>query len=61
MEDFKLDNKNRIIGGICAGLANYLNTDVTFIRLITVALGVIQPVVWMFYCLVWLIAPEDND
>lgn len=61
MEDFKLDNKNRIIGGVCAGLANYLNTDVTFIRLITVALGVIQPVAWMFYFFIWIIAPEDNE
>ena len=61
MEDFKLDNENRIIGGVCAGLANYLNTDVTFIRLITVALGVIHPVAWMFYFFVWIIAPEDSE
>jgi phage shock protein PspC (stress-responsive transcriptional regulator) len=61
VEEFKLDNENRLIGGVCAGLANYLNTDVTFIRLITVALGVIHPVAWMFYCLLWLIAPENNN
>lgn len=30
--------KNRIIAGVCAGIASYLNVDVTLIRLIAVLL-----------------------
>ena len=61
MEDFKLDNENRIIFGICAGLAKYLNTDVWFIRLLAIALAVIHPCIWLFYLFIWLVTPIDVD
>ena len=61
MEDFKLDNENRIVFGICAGLAKYLNTDVWFIRLLAIALAVIHPCVWLFYLFIWLVTPIDVD
>jgi phage shock protein PspC (stress-responsive transcriptional regulator) len=61
MEDFKLDNENKIVFGICAGLAKYLNTDVWFIRLLALALAVIHPCVWLFYLFIWLVTPMDVD
>ena len=61
MEDFKLDNENRIIFGICAGLAKCLNTDVWFIRLLAIALAVIHPCIWLFYLFIWLVTPIDVD
>jgi phage shock protein PspC (stress-responsive transcriptional regulator) len=61
MEDFKLDNENRIIFGICAGLAKCLNTDVWFIRLLAIALAVIHPCIWLFYLFIWLVTPIEID
>lgn len=64
MEDFKLDNENRIIGGVCAGFAKYFEVDVTFLRLLFTAIAVIHPCAWLFYILLWIISPEtpeDNE
>lgn len=64
MEEFKLDNNNGIIGGVCAGLANYFKVDVTFLRLLFTSIAVIHPCAWLFYILLWVISPEtpeDNE
>lgn len=61
MEDFKLDNENGIIGGVCAGFAKYLKVDVTFLRLLFTAIGVIHPCALLFYIFLWIISPEDNE
>ena len=61
MGDFKIDNNDKIICGVCAGIAKYLNTDVWFIRLLALSLAVIHPCVWLFYFFVWMITHiEDN-
>lgn len=61
MKEFKLDNNNGIIGGVCAGLAKYFKFDVTFLRLLFISIGVIHPCAWIFYFLLWIISPEDNE
>lgn len=61
MEEFKLDNNNGIIGGVCAGLAKYFKVDVTFLRLLFISIGIIHPCAWLFYILLWVISPEDNE
>lgn len=61
MEEFKLDNNNGIIGGVCAGLAKYFKVDVTFLRLLFISIGVIHPCALLFYILLWIISPEDNE
>ena len=64
MEEFKLDNNNRIIGGVCSGLAKYFKVDVTFLRLLFISIGIIHPCAWLFYILLWVISPEtpeDNE
>lgn len=61
MEDFKLDNNNGIIGGVCAGLSKYFKVDVTFLRLLFTAIAVIHPCAWLFYILLWIISPETPE
>jgi phage shock protein PspC (stress-responsive transcriptional regulator) len=61
MENFKLDNENGIIFGVCAGLAKYLNNNIWFIRLLILALAVIHPCVWLFYLFIWLVTRTDID
>ncbi len=56
---FYRDPENAILGGIAGGLAAYFNIDVTWIRIILVALvfvgvGIIIPI----YIVVWLVAPQ---
>lgn len=52
------DMSNRLLGGVCSGIAAYLSTDAVLIRVITIALlfltaGVVVPI----YLLMWLIIP----
>jgi phage shock protein PspC (stress-responsive transcriptional regulator) len=46
-----------MIGGVCAGLAAYLNTDPTVIRLIFVLLTLAGASGILIYFIMWLIVP----
>jgi phage shock protein C len=50
--------KDRIIGGVCGGIAEYLKTDPTIIRI----LWVLGSLAWgagiLAYLLFWIIIPE---
>ncbi|OFW00494.1 MAG: hypothetical protein A3I61_04070 [Acidobacteria bacterium RIFCSPLOWO2_02_FULL_68_18] len=51
------------LGGICAGLAAYLNTDPTIVRLLWVILSVVPGVVIggvIAYAVAWLLLPVDE-
>ena len=53
-------SKQRMIAGVCGGLAEYFDMDVTIMRLLFVAislLSVLFPMV-IFYILAWIIVPE---
>jgi phage shock protein C len=53
---------DRKIGGVCAGLADYLDLDVSLVRIlwffITLACGIFPGVV--AYVLGWIIIPEER-
>ena len=54
-------SKQRMIAGVCGGLAEYFDMDVTIMRLLFVAISlftVLFPVV-IFYILAWIIVPEE--
>ncbi len=54
-------NKGRMIGGVAAAFANYLNIDVTVVRLIWVVLllpGGLPG--FLPYLLCWILIPEEN-
>ncbi len=49
---------NRILGGICGGIAEYLDVDPTIIRLIWVLITLVYGVGILAYLIAWLIIPE---
>jgi phage shock protein C len=55
-------SKQRMIAGICGGLAEYFDMDVNIMRLLFVAislLSVLFPMV-IFYIIAWIIVPEKE-
>lgn len=55
-------SKQRMIAGVCGGLAEYFDLDVNITRLLFVAislLSVLFPMV-IFYIIAWIIVPEKE-
>lgn len=50
---------NRVLGGVAAGIANYLNTDTTLIRIIFVLLGFFGGGGVIIYLICWAAMPEE--
>jgi phage shock protein PspC (stress-responsive transcriptional regulator) len=51
---------DRVLGGVCAGLARYFNLDPTLVRVLTVlvvVLGFFTPVI--AYLVAWALMPES--
>jgi phage shock protein C len=54
-----LDKKNGWIAGVCAGLANYLDTDPAIIRVGAIVTGLFLPkIVISVYLVAWLVLDE---
>lgn len=52
--------KDRMLGGVCAGLAEYFNTDVSVMRIIWVLLLVVSfGTVLLAYLILWIVIPRD--
>lgn len=53
------DPQNAMLGGVCSGLAWYIGWDVTWIRLLLVALTVCSyAVLALVYLILWIVVPE---
>ena len=52
--------KDGIIGGVCDGVAEYLNVDPTIVRLLTVALTFAGGFSVLAYIIGWIIIPEKR-
>ncbi|MBN2571393.1 MAG: PspC domain-containing protein [Ignavibacteriales bacterium] len=50
---------NRVLGGVCAGLGNYLNLDPVLIRIIFVVLVIAAGSGVLIYIILWIIIPEE--
>jgi|SRR3954447_4844434 len=55
-----LDKSNKKIAGVCAGLARYLDFDVTFIRVLWLAIAVTTGVGFIAYLAAWIVMPSDH-
>ena len=51
---------DRILGGVCAGLARYFDTDPLLIRLIFVIITLAQGAGILLYLLLWVLVPEEG-
>ena len=63
MEGKKLTRpqSNKMLAGVCAGIANYFNLDPTLIRVIYALLTVFTAFAEIIvYLLLWIIIPEDK-
>jgi phage shock protein C len=54
---------SKMIGGVCAGLADYLEIDSTLIRLLFVAVGLLTALfpMFLFYIIAWAIMPVKDE
>jgi len=54
--------KQKMLGGICGGLADYFDLDVSLIRLIFVGIGLLTAILPMvlFYLIAWLVIPSEQ-
>jgi phage shock protein C len=51
--------RDRILGGVCAGLGNYLNLDPVLIRVGWVVAFFAAGIGFLAYLIAWIIIPED--
>lgn len=50
---------DRMVAGVCGGLATYLNLDPVFVRLAFVILGVASGIGVAIYFILWLVMPSE--
>jgi phage shock protein PspC (stress-responsive transcriptional regulator) len=55
------DKRRKILGGVCAGLANYFNIDALWIRLIFALLTFVYGVTFFVYIVMWILVPGSDD
>lgn len=51
--------RERMIAGVCGGLAQYLGLDPTVVRLIFILLSIAGASGVLIYLVLWLIMPEE--
>lgn len=51
---------NRVIGGVCGGVADYLNMDATLVRILTVLISLFTGVPVILYVIALFIVPEGT-
>ncbi|MBK6873160.1 MAG: PspC domain-containing protein [Kineosporiaceae bacterium] len=51
---------NRVVGGVCSGLADYFGIDVTLVRIVTAVLVIFGGAGVPLYLAAWLIMPDGR-
>lgn len=59
MKRLVLDRQNRKIAGVCAGIANYLEVDVTVVRILFLIALIGGGFGFWAYLIVWAVAPAE--
>ena len=54
------DPSNKIIGGVCSGVAKYLNMDVNLVRILTVVITLFTGVPIVLYLVALFVLPEEG-
>ena len=56
-------NKNKMIAGICGGIAENINQDPTLVRLLVVLVALLTAVVpfALIYAICWIIIPDEDQ
>lgn len=53
-------HSDRMLGGVCGGLANSFNIDVVWIRLFFILLTLGDGIGLMFYVILWIVLPDEE-
>lgn len=53
-------SSNKMIGGVCAGLAEYLDIDPTIVRIVWVLMVLFAGFGILLYIILWLIMPKQQ-
>ncbi len=53
--------KNKMVGGVCGGLADYLNMDVTIVRIIAGVLCLVKGIGILVYLVMCIVMPYDDE
>lgn len=51
------DTTNKVIGGVCAGLANYFGTDASLLRLLLAFMVLFAGIGFWLYVILWIAMP----
>ncbi|HCX83922.1 MAG TPA: hypothetical protein DHV14_02050 [Micrococcales bacterium] len=51
---------DRILGGVCAGIARQLGLDVWIVRLVVAVLLLLPVLSWVVYAIAWLLLPWQD-
>ena len=62
MEEKKRSTRsnNKMIGGVCAGLAEYLDLDPTIVRIVWVLMVLFAGFGILLYLILWLVMPKQQ-
>ena len=61
LSDVRRSSDDRIVAGVCAGVAHHLNIDPILVRIAVVALTFIGLSGLILYLAAWFLLPEDDD
>lgn len=59
-EGISRSRQNRILGGVAAGLAEYLSIDPLVVRILFVISGFFSGIGILLYIIMWIVVPEEN-
>jgi phage shock protein PspC (stress-responsive transcriptional regulator) len=57
----KRDQKRKVLGGVCAGIANYMNVDSLWVRLVFALLAFAWGFTVFVYIIMWIVVPGTYD
>ena len=53
--------QERMIAGVCGGLAHYFKTDPSWVRLFFILFLLLGGSAFLVYLIMWVVIPLDND
>jgi len=55
------DTENKMLGGVCAGLADYFAIDPTIVRLVWAVFAMLYGIGVLIYIAAWIVFPDKNE
>ena len=57
---FQRDTNNKVIGGVCSGLANYFGIDAALLRVLFVIMFLCASAGFWLYIILWIVMPAGH-